>query len=183
MCPPPRHDGKRDSQLGSGFISRSLATRSSPWAGVHRPRARRQAHSPVTWHRSYVRPFDLARARQAAEKQKRSVGKEEVMSKYVTPLRNAAIAGIAAASLSLAIISVAPAQQGADGLSHPNKHLAWTHHAKWRKSEISPKIVYNVAADQPDCTWPYTRMSPPCMSTWPEGDPNYHGTFRGNQWE
>jgi hypothetical protein len=43
-----------------------------------------------------------------------------------------------------------------------------------------PRIIYNVAPDQPDCTWPYKRMFPPCMSTWPEGDPNYHGTFRGN---
>lgn len=105
------------------------------------------------------------------------------MSKYVTPLCNAAIAGIVAALLSLPMLSVAQAQQGADAPMHPKKQVARTHHPRWRESKISPRVIYDVAPDGPDCTWPYTRMSPPCMSTWPEGSPNYHGTFRGNQWE
>jgi hypothetical protein len=25
-------------------------------------------------------------------------------------------------------------------------------------------------------TWPYTNQYPPCQSTWPAGDPNYHGS-------
>ena len=29
------------------------------------------------------------------------------------------------------------------------------------------------------CTWPYRNQFPPCMSTWPEGDPNYHGSRSG----
>jgi hypothetical protein len=29
------------------------------------------------------------------------------------------------------------------------------------------------------CTWPYRNQFPPCMSTWPEGDPNYHGSRTG----
>jgi hypothetical protein len=28
------------------------------------------------------------------------------------------------------------------------------------------------------CAWPYRNQFPPCMSTWPEGDPNYHGWRR-----
>lgn len=30
------------------------------------------------------------------------------------------------------------------------------------------------------CTWPYTNQSPPCMSTWPEGDPHYDGGGAGS---
>jgi len=29
------------------------------------------------------------------------------------------------------------------------------------------------------CRWPYRNQFPPCMSTWPEGDPNYHGSRSG----
>jgi hypothetical protein len=29
------------------------------------------------------------------------------------------------------------------------------------------------------CTWPYRNQLPPCMSTWPDGDPNYHGSKPG----
>jgi hypothetical protein len=29
------------------------------------------------------------------------------------------------------------------------------------------------------CGWPYRNQFPPCMSTWPEGDPNYHGSRSG----
>jgi hypothetical protein len=29
------------------------------------------------------------------------------------------------------------------------------------------------------CSWPYRNQFPPCMSTWPEGDPNYHGSRSG----
>jgi hypothetical protein len=29
------------------------------------------------------------------------------------------------------------------------------------------------------CKWPYRNQFPPCMSTWPEGDPNYHGSRTG----
>jgi hypothetical protein len=32
---------------------------------------------------------------------------------------------------------------------------------------------------QARCAWPYRNQFPPCMSTWPEGDPNYHGSRPG----
>jgi hypothetical protein len=52
----------------------------------------------------------------------------------------------------------------------------------WRLVRIYPGINYDAAPGQPVCT-SYTRMMPPCMSTWPAGDPNYHGTMRGDQYE
>ncbi len=33
-----------------------------------------------------------------------------------------------------------------------------------------------VAGDPSGCTPPYTNQYPPCQSTWPPGDPNYHGS-------
>lgn len=104
------------------------------------------------------------------------------MSKQMISRSSVIVAAIAA-SLSLLTLPVAQAQQGADKPTHPKKHVAKMQHPKWRESEISSRMTYNVVPYQGDCTWPYTRMSPPCMSTWPEGSPNYHGTFRGNQFE
>ena len=106
------------------------------------------------------------------------------MSKQIISLRSLAVAAISA-SLSLSVFSVAQASPRADVAIHAKKHVARMHHPVrpiWRESVLSRKI-YDVAPNAPDCTWPYKRMIPPCMSTWPEGDPNYHGTLRGNQYE
>jgi hypothetical protein len=103
------------------------------------------------------------------------------MSKQITLLRSVAVAAISA-SLSLAGISVAQANPRAHTTMNPKKHVARVHRPIQRESELSRKI-YDVAPNATDCTWPYKRMVPPCMSTWPEGDPNYHGTFRGDQYE
>jgi hypothetical protein len=47
--------------------------------------------------------------------------------------------------------------------------------AKIRKP---PRFFYNYQPTPsfPGCTWPYRNMAPPCWSTWPAGDPNFHGT-------
>ena len=106
------------------------------------------------------------------------------MSKQIISLRSLAVAAISA-SLSLPVFSVAQASPRADATMHAKKHMARMHHPVRpvrRESELSRKI-YDVAPNGFDCTWPYKRMIPPCMSTWPEGDPNYHGTLRGNQYE
>jgi hypothetical protein len=100
------------------------------------------------------------------------------MPKQVTSLRVVAVAAIAAALLSLPMLSVAQAQQGANTAMYPKKHAARMHHLKQRESEIPPKI-YSAAPNPPGCTWPYRNMAPPCMSTWPAGDPNYHGSRPG----
>jgi len=41
--------------------------------------------------------------------------------------------------------------------------------------------LYNAAParDSAGCTWPYRNQFPPCMATWPAGDPNYHGSRPG----
>ena len=49
---------------------------------------------------------------------------------------------------------------------------------RWRQ----PPAAANAWAGTPfeaRCTWPYRNQFPPCMSTWPEGDPNYHGSRSG----
>jgi hypothetical protein len=110
--------------------------------------------------------------------------KESAMSKQIISLRSVAVAAISA-SLSLSVLSVAQASPRADTAMYPKKHVARIHHPIRpirRESELSRKI-YDVAPNGPDCTWPYKRMLPPCMSTWPAGDPNYHGTLRGDQYE
>jgi hypothetical protein len=103
------------------------------------------------------------------------------MSKQITLLRSVAVAAISA-SLSLSMFSVAQASPRAAAAIHAKKHVARMHHPLRRESELSRKI-YDVVPNAPDCTWPYKRMIPPCMSTWPAGDPNYHGTLRGDQYE
>ena len=106
------------------------------------------------------------------------------MLKQTTLLRGVAVVAMFT-SLSLPSLSVVQADARADAATHPKKHVAKhvarIHLPKQRQSAAS-RTVY-VAPNGPDCTWPYTRMLPPCMSTWPAGDPNYHGTLRGNQFE
>ena len=106
------------------------------------------------------------------------------MSKQIISLRSVAVAAISA-SLSLSIFSVAQASPRADAAIHAKKHVARIHHPVrpiWREFELSRKI-YNVGPNASDCTWPYKRIISPCISTWPAGDPNYHGTLRGDQYE
>ena len=79
-------------------------------------------------------------------------------------LRNAAIA-------AAAIVSLWPLQSiaHADGQSTRQR---------WQQ----PSAAANAWAGTPfeaRCTWPYRNQFPPCMSTWPEGDPNYHGSRSG----
>ena len=93
------------------------------------------------------------------------------MPKQVTSLRSVAVAAIVAAAFSLSMLSVAQADQQA-GKTHtatvsPKKHAA------------IPRKIYGAAPDASRCAWPYRNMFPPCTSTWPAGDPNYHGSRPG----
>ncbi len=55
-------------------------------------------------------------------------------------------------------------------------------HRRHSRYERSPdmtqreRLPLTAEAERPGCTWPYTNMAPPCWSTWPQGDPNYHGS-------
>jgi hypothetical protein len=55
-----------------------------------------------------------------------------------------------------------------------------THKTHWMQTEGSYRGLY-ARADRIDtrCTWPFRNQFPPCMSTWPEGDPRYHGGQAG----
>jgi hypothetical protein len=105
------------------------------------------------------------------------------MPKSVTSLRNAIIA---AASLSLLMVSAAQADQQAEGTPaatiNPKKHVVPTYHPKRKESQIRPK-TYGAAPNLARCAWPYQNMFPPCMSTFPQGDPNYHGSRPGVTFE
>jgi hypothetical protein len=96
---------------------------------------------------------------------------EAAMPKQVTSPRSAAVAVIAAASFSLSMLSIAQASQQGE------KTRAATTAAK--KHAAIHRKVSAAAADSSRCTWPYRNMFPPCMSTWPAGDPNYHGPRPG----
>jgi hypothetical protein len=80
-------------------------------------------------------------------------------------LRRAAVAAMALGAIGGPLHSIAHAdQQSARQLQQP------------------PPAAANAWAGTPfeaRCTWPYRNQFPPCMSTWPEGDPNYHGSRSG----
>jgi hypothetical protein len=101
------------------------------------------------------------------------------MPKQVTSLRHAAIAAVVAVLLSPPMPSVAQADQRA-GRTHaaavqPHTHTARIHHQKRREAGIRPGI-YGAVPNAGRCAWPYQNQFPPCMSTWPAGDPNFHGS-------
>ena len=80
-------------------------------------------------------------------------------------LRRAAIAGLTTGALWSPLQSVAHADQQST-------------RQRWQQ----PPATANPWAGtsfQARCSWPYHNQFPPCMSTWPEGDPNYHGSRSG----
>jgi hypothetical protein len=80
-------------------------------------------------------------------------------------LRRAAIAALTTGALSWPLQSVAHADQQSTR-QRAQQPLAATD--AWAGTSFEKR-----------CTWPYRNQFPPCMSTWPEGDPNYHGSRSG----
>ena len=79
-------------------------------------------------------------------------------------LRSAAIAGVAMVAL------------------WPLQSIAYADQQTIRQRWQQPPAAANAWAGTPfeaRCTRPYRNQFPPCMSTWPEGDPNYHGSRSG----
>ncbi len=107
------------------------------------------------------------------------------MTKQTSSLRHAAMVAIAAA-LSLPMMASAQAAPQPDGTqattANRQKHVAKPH---WRQSTTTHRNLYGaVPARQPaGCTWPYQNQFPPCMSTWPQGSPSYHGSRPGPTFE
>ena len=106
----------------------------------------------------------------------RSPWQETPMPKQVLSPRNIVIAAVVGAALTMP--ATALADQPADAAMHAKKQTARIHHPQQRHSDIRPR-VYNAAPEPPGCTWPYRNQFPPCQSTWPAGDPNYHGSRPG----
>jgi hypothetical protein len=80
-------------------------------------------------------------------------------------LRHSAVAAVTMGALCWPLLSVAHADQQST-----------------RQRGQQPPAGANAWAGTPleaRCTWPYRNQFPPCMSTWPEGDPNYHGSRTG----
>jgi len=83
----------------------------------------------------------------------------------IASLRHAAIAAVTMGALWWPLHSVAHADQQST-----------------RQRVQKPPASANAWAGtslEARCTWPYRNQFPPCMSTWPEGDPNYHGSRTG----
>jgi hypothetical protein len=104
------------------------------------------------------------------------------MSKQISAIRCAAGAAAVAALLALPVLSVA---QGHERLRHAR--VAGMHAKKPRHSYFARDEGYrygpyaaapSAAAQSGRCAWPYQNLYPPCMSTYPQGSPDYHGTPR-----
>jgi hypothetical protein len=77
----------------------------------------------------------------------------------------------------LAALCVAAAAADATDQAAKATVAAKKHSKKHVSQVVQPQ---KPAAWQPrGCTWPYTNQFPPCQSTWPAGDPNYHGPRPG----
>ena len=88
----------------------------------------------------------------------------QIGMRSTTWLRRAAVAAVTTGALSWPLQSVAHADQQSTGQrwKQPPAANAWAGTSFERR-----------------CAWPYRNQFPPCMSTWPEGDPNYHGSRSG----
>jgi hypothetical protein len=104
------------------------------------------------------------------------------MAKHRIWLPRAAIFMVAASAFSLSMLSIAradqPVEQTHAAKTHPKKHVA---RARRTQPGIGPGRLYGSAPNWQTtrCKWPYQNQFPPCMSTWPAGDPNYHGPRPG----
>jgi len=94
------------------------------------------------------------------------------MRKGATSLRRAAVAVVVTTALARPMLSVAQAEQPAEqtraAKPQPKKHAA-------RTPRKQPQTAPQQSWLDKRCTWPYQNQYPPCMSTWPASDPNYHG--------
>jgi hypothetical protein len=108
---------------------------------------------------------------------------ENVMPKQTASLRHAAFAAVAAASLSLSVVTLAHAQTTGDAPGAPvaavkkhkpshyphysYQHYSYPRYSHYPQNEVYQRELYGAA--------PYQHMFPPGMSTWPQGSPHYHG--------
>jgi hypothetical protein len=93
------------------------------------------------------------------------------MTTYPTRLRAAGLATLAVILLAAPTHANAQADQ-----VKPKAHARQTDARKHVSRQWRPAPDRNLyGSAQGRCTWPYQNQFPPCMSTFPEGSPNYHG--------
>jgi hypothetical protein len=91
------------------------------------------------------------------------------------PLRTMRLATIAVTLLSVPTLSIAQVNQ-----HRPPMHGAKTYAKKPVSPQWRPDWRLNLyGSARGRCTWPYQNQFPPCMSTFPQGSPNYHGPIPG----
>lgn len=95
--------------------------------------------------------------------------------KYQNQLRAVGVATIAFTLLSAPTLSMAQTDQQRPA-AHVAKSSAKKHVARQWRRQVNPNLY---GSAQGRCTWPYQNQFPPCMSTFPEGSPNYHGSRPG----
>jgi len=96
-----------------------------------------------------------------------------------TWLRRAALTAIAAASLSLPMLAAAQTDQSAQQTKTVAAHSKKSAAKAQRTQSAAQQSYGSEGWVTARCTWPYQNQFPPCQSTWPAGDPNYHGSRPG----
>lgn len=97
------------------------------------------------------------------------------MRNYRNPLRAVGVPTIAVALLSAPVLSMAQTDQQRPA-THVAKSYAKKHVSRQWRPQANPNLY---GSAQGRCTWPYQNQFPPCMSTFPQGSPNYHGSRPG----
>jgi hypothetical protein len=93
------------------------------------------------------------------------------MSTYQNRLRALGVATIALTVLSAPTHSMAQMDQ-----KKPTTHVTKSYPKNHWSRQWQPQTGRNLyGSAQGRCAWPYQNQFPPCMSTFPEGSPNYHG--------
>jgi hypothetical protein len=97
------------------------------------------------------------------------------MRTYQNRLRAVGVVTVAVALLSAPTVSMAQTDQ-----QKPTAHVAKTYPKKHVSRQWRPYVNPNLyGSTQGRCAWPYQNQFPPCMSTFPQGSPNYHGSRPG----
>jgi hypothetical protein len=90
---------------------------------------------------------------------------------YQRQLRAVGLAAVALPLLLAPTLSMAQTDRAKE-----TAHFAKTSAKKHVTQQWRPDTGRNLyGSARGGCTWPYQNQFPPCMSTFPEGSPNYHG--------
>jgi hypothetical protein len=83
---------------------------------------------------------------------------------------------IGLATIAFTLFSAPTLSMAQTNQQKPTAHFAKTDAKKHPARQWRPDAGRNLyGSARGGCTWPYQNQFPPCMSTFPEGSPNYHG--------